>query len=150
MSTTVANDHELEVPGRFVPLFRLAVIDELASDTTHVKAQSDDVAKSYEGDERPELLGIRLDDLSNAERSLSESHRLLEQICVPSDPRRDAAIRGTYEALRGALEETMRRATKEMADAAQYSPIDGGLVVHAASAAIWAAEQTERLDAQAA
>jgi hypothetical protein len=155
MSTTIA-DLELEVPGRFVALFRLSLIDEVEQDASWVKTNSAHLAEFYDADEHDAdeddlkaALESRLADLSFASRSLSDDHDMLERISRHSSPREDLTVRGPFETLHGALQATIRRAAKDMVDAGKYAPIGGGRILHRAAAATWAAEESERLNTEA-
>lgn len=156
MSTAIA-DLELQVPARFVALFRLSLIDEVQSASDWVKMDSAALAEFYEADEDDTdedalkgKLENRLADLNFASGSLSDDHDMLERISRHSSPREDLAVRGSFESLHAALQATIRRAAKDLVEAAEYAPIDGGDVVHHSSAAIWAAEECERLSTEAA
>ena len=154
MSTAIA-DLELQVPGRFVALFRLSLIDEIQFDTGWVKMNSTALAEFYDADD-PDAdiddlkaaLENRLADLNLASSSLSDDHNLLERIS--RHDRGDLTIRGPFDTLHGALQATIQRAAKNMVDACEYAPIDGGRILHRAAAATWAAEECERLNTEAA
>jgi hypothetical protein len=147
MSTTVT-DYELSVPGKFVALFR-------ESDADWIKQQTAPVSEFYAADDPGDLedvamtLEARLADLSGPARSLDDDYALFERIARHADgPGRDLTIQGSYETLHGALEATIRRAAKDLVNEGEYAPIDGSIVVHRSQAAIWAAEETERLDTE--
>ena len=155
MSTAIT-DLELQVPDRFVALFRLSLIDEVRYGADWVKDQGTELAKFYEAEDPidhhdkpveldPETLEARLADLSAASRSLSDDHNLLERISRHNSPQQDLTVRGSFETLHGALQATVRRAAKDMVNEGEYSPIDGARLVHRAAAATWAAEQSARL-----
>jgi hypothetical protein len=160
MSTTIS-DYELQVPARFVALFRRSLIDEVEFDASWVKDEGADLAKFYDEvddsdkpDERDSdtleaLLEGRLEDLSGASRHLSEDYNLLERISRHISPRQDVTIRESYATLHVALEATICRAVKDMVDATDVAPVRGGRVVHRSSAAIWAVEEIERLSTEA-
>ena len=155
MSTTIT-DHELEIPARFVALFRLSLIDEVEFDTDWVKTNSAVLAEFYDADD-PDAdvddlkatLENRLADLSNASRVLFDDHNMLERISRHDSPQ-DLTVRGSFETLHGALQATIRRAAKDMVEVGEYAPIDGGRILHRAAAATWAAVETERLGTEAA
>jgi hypothetical protein len=158
MSTTIA-DQELQVPARFVALFRLSLIDEVQSDAAAVKENSAHLTEFYataadahdaDVDDERAALEIHLADLSSVSRWLSDDHGLLERISRHASPRQDLTVRAPFETLHGALQATIRRAAQDMVDAGEYAPIDGGRILHRAAAATWAAEESERLNTEAA
>jgi hypothetical protein len=158
MSTTIT-EYELQIPGRFVALFRLSLIDEVKADTDYVKANSAALEEFYvapddydaDVDDLRATLENRLADLSSMSRFLSDDHSLLERIArhEPS-PGHDLTVRGPFETLHGALQATIRRAAKDLVEAASYAPIEGARILHRAAAATWAAEQSDRLSSETA
>jgi hypothetical protein len=146
MSTIVA-DHEFAVPARFVALFRAALADELCSDAGWVADQGKELVELFAGAEyAPDLLDRRLVDLGGAGRCLFEDYMLLMQACEHEDPSADMTVKGSHEALRGALEQTIRCASRRIADAAGYSPIEAETITSPTAGATWAANELERLD----
>ena len=155
MSTTTS-DLELLVPGRFVELFRLSLIDEVEQDTEWVKTQNAALAEFYDADDPDAdtddlkaVLEARLADLGSAACSLSDDHNMLERISR-HNAWEDLTVRGPLETLLGTLQATIRRAAKDMVDAGEYAPIDGARILHRAAAATWAAEESDRLGPEAA
>jgi len=158
MSTAIA-DLELQVPGRFVELFRLSLIDEVQSDADQVKMNSASLAKFYNAvhdadadvDDLEAALERELVDLSSASRFLSDDHSLLDRISRHHAlPGQDLTVRGPFETLLGTLQATIRRAAQDMVDAGEYAPIDGARILHRAAAATWAAEESDRLNPEEA
>jgi hypothetical protein len=162
MSTAIS-DLELQIPGRFVALFRLSLIDEVQQDASWVKTNSAHLAEFYDADDPDadtdegdleKALEARLADLSFATRSLSDDHNMLERISRHNSrynsPRQDLTVRGPFETLHGALQATIRRAARDMVAAGEYAPIDSARILHRAAAATWAAEESERLSTKAA
>jgi hypothetical protein len=156
MSTTAIAEFELSVPGNFVALFRASLIDEVDNDANWIKQNTAEVSEFYataddieDVDELAKMRELRLADLSSPVRCLADDYGLLERIARHTPgPGRDLTIHGSYETLHGALQATIRRAAKELVDECEYAPIDGGRVVHRSQAAIWAAEEIERLDTE--
>jgi hypothetical protein len=160
MSSTTIADLELQVPGRFVALFRLSLIDEIREDASRVETGSSHLAEFYvdivdaddpNGDEDDEMakLEIHLADLDSAGRFLSDDHSLLGRVSRHTSLQ-DLTIRAPFETLHGVLQAMICRAAKDLVEAGEYAPIDGGRVVHRSSAAIWAAGECERLSTEAA
>jgi hypothetical protein len=158
MSTTLT-EHELSVPGRFVALFRLALIDEVKFDAKWIKEQSAEVSEFYEAADPPDpynavegdpkTLEVRLADLRGPIRALADDYNMFERIARHTPwpgPAQDLTIQGSHATLHGALEATIRRAAKDLVCQGTYSPIDGGRIVNCSSAAIWAAEELEHLN----
>lgn len=148
MSTTVT-DLELTIPAKFVPLFRIALVDEIERDADWVKDQNAALAEFYAPDDEGAFRSTSGEshhmDLGTPVRSLAADYALLEHVSGSAD--RDLTVHASRETLCGALEATIRRAAEDMAAECEiHTPIDGGRIMHRSWAASWAVEQRDRLD----
>lgn len=141
--TTALGRSILTIPGRFVPLFRLAVLDEIRSDARWVKTETAHLADFYKTDgAEPARLDVRLADLGSAARAFAEDYDTLDSIARHSDLEQDLKIDGDRDALTHILHTMVRRAAQDMVDAGTYDPIDTAHVLHLSDAATWAAAES--------